>query len=45
VSALIFTSPLFTFILSYLFLQENITLASLSGVVFIILGTLLLTYS
>jgi drug/metabolite transporter (DMT)-like permease len=40
VSALIFSSPVFTLLLAYLFLNEKITLMGALGVFFIILGVI-----
>jgi drug/metabolite transporter (DMT)-like permease len=45
VSALIFSSPFFTFILARLFLREEITVKSALGVVLIVLGVVLLALS
>lgn len=45
VSSLIFTSPLFTLILSYLFLKENITITSVIGIILITLGVILIALS
>ena len=43
ISALIFSSPAFTLILSYLFLKERIRLYGLLGVLSIILGVVLIS--
>lgn len=45
VAALVNSSPVFTFLISYLFINEKITLYSLLGLVFIIIGILLLSYN
>jgi drug/metabolite transporter (DMT)-like permease len=45
VSSLIFISPLFTLILSFLFLKEDITMTSLIGIVLIVLGVILVALS
>lgn len=45
VSSLIFISPLFTVILSYLLLKEDITIISVIGVIFIVLGVVLVAMS
>jgi drug/metabolite transporter (DMT)-like permease len=45
VSALIFSSPFFTFVISYLFLKEDMTWMSVLGVFFIIVGIVLLGVS
>ena len=45
VSSLIFISPLFTLILSYLFLKEDITFISFVGIVFVVLGVILIAMS
>lgn len=45
VSALIFSSPFFTLILSYLLLKEEITLTSLIAVILIVIGIIMLATS
>jgi drug/metabolite transporter (DMT)-like permease len=45
ISALVFTCPLFTLILSYLFLKEEITKYTFTGICFIVIGVLTLTLS
>jgi drug/metabolite transporter (DMT)-like permease len=45
VSSLIFISPLFTLILSYLFLKEDISLKSVIGVILIVIGVILVALS
>lgn len=45
VSALIFSSPFFTLLLSYIFLKEEMTLQSVGGVVLIVIGVILLATS
>lgn len=45
VSSLIFVSPLFTLILSYLFLKEDITVHSVIGIVLIVVGVILVAMS
>ena len=45
VSALVFTCPLFTLILSYLFLKEEITKYAITGICFIVVGVLTITCS
>jgi drug/metabolite transporter (DMT)-like permease len=45
VSSLIFISPVFTLILSYLFLKEDITITSVIGIVLIVLGVVLVALS
>lgn len=45
VSSLIFISPLFTLILSYLFLKEDITITSVIGIVLIVCGVILVALS
>jgi drug/metabolite transporter (DMT)-like permease len=45
VSALIFSSPFFTLLLSYIFLKEKMSLKSISGVVCIVVGVILLATS
>lgn len=42
ISALIYSSPFFTFILAYLFLKEKVTLYSFVGIIFIVCGVILL---
>lgn len=44
VTALTFVSPVFTAALAYLFLKENVTWASLAGVVLIVAGVMLLAW-
>lgn len=43
VSALIFTSPLFTLLLSYLFIQEKIKLRAVLGVILVVLGIMVIS--
>jgi len=45
VAALVNSSPVFTFIISYLFIKEKITFYSLFGLIFIIVGILFLSYN
>lgn len=45
VSSLIFISPLFTLVLSYLLLNEQITLMSVIGVLFIVSGVIIVAIS
>lgn len=45
VSSLIFISPLFTLLLSYLFLKEDITMTSVIGVFMIVLGVIFVAFS
>lgn len=45
VSSLIFISPLFTLILSYLFLKEDVTFTSIIGIVLIVCGVILVALS
>jgi drug/metabolite transporter (DMT)-like permease len=42
VAALVFSAPFFTVLLSFLFLKEELTLLSILGVVFIVIGIVLL---
>jgi len=42
ISALIYTCPVFTVILSYLFLKERLTIYKLVGIVFVVFGVTLL---
>ena len=41
ISALIYTCPVFTVILSYLFLKERFTIYKLGGILFIVFGVIL----
>ncbi len=45
VSALIFSSPFFTLLLSYMFLKEKMTVKSVLGVVSIVVGVIMLATS
>jgi drug/metabolite transporter (DMT)-like permease len=45
VSALIFSSPMFTFVLAYLFLKEEVNYKSAFGVFLIVLGVIMLATS
>lgn len=45
VSALIFSSPFFTLLLSYIFLNEKMTFQSVAGVVMIVVGIVLVATS
>jgi drug/metabolite transporter (DMT)-like permease len=45
VSALIFSSPMFTFVLAYLLLNESVTWRNGLGVAFIVIGVIILATS
>lgn len=45
VSALIFSSPFFTLLLSYIFLKEPMSVKSITGVILIVVGVILLATS
>lgn len=45
VSSLIFISPIFTLILSFLFLKEDITVNSVIGIILIVVGVILVAMS
>ena len=42
ISALVYTSPIFTLVLAWLFLKENINLYGISGVLLVFIGVLLI---
>lgn len=45
VSSLIFISPLFTLVLSYLLLKEDITIMSVTGICLIVIGVIIIAVS
>lgn len=45
VAALTYSSPLFTVIIAYFLLKEDVTFSSLVGIMFIIFGSVLLCYN
>jgi uncharacterized membrane protein len=45
VSAIIYSSPLFTILVAYLLLQENISISSVIGILLIFIGTIILSFN
>lgn len=45
ISALIYSSPIFTLLMSYLLLKERITMPGFLGVIFIVMGVVMLAFN